>query len=65
MTYPILPDWGRRRWSLLLVPGWRRVNGRPLDRGPVGRVLLDQVLPADAWRSVRYESLVASRARWS
>ena len=29
-TYPGLPGWQGRAWSLLLVPGWRQLNGRPL-----------------------------------
>ena len=29
-TYPKLPGWQGPAWSLLLVPGWRQLNGRPL-----------------------------------
>lgn len=29
-TYPGLPGWQGPPWSLLLVPGWRRLNGMPL-----------------------------------
>ena len=29
-TYPRLPGWTGLPWSLLLVPGWRELNGRPL-----------------------------------
>ena len=29
-TYPQLPGWKGPAWSLLLVPGWRQLNGRPL-----------------------------------
>ena len=29
-TYPRLPGWIGHPWSLLLVPGWRELNGRPL-----------------------------------
>ncbi|GAA4740808.1 hypothetical protein GCM10023264_02230 [Sphingomonas daechungensis] len=28
--YPGLPGWQGATWSLLLVPGWRRLNGMPL-----------------------------------
>ena len=30
-TYPGLPGWTGLPWSLLLVPGWERLNGRPLE----------------------------------
>ena len=29
-TYPRLPGWSGLPWSLLLVPGWRALNGLPL-----------------------------------
>lgn len=29
-TYPSLPGWTGLRWSLLLVPGWQQLVGRPL-----------------------------------
>jgi hypothetical protein len=29
-TYPRLPGWTGTPWSLLLVPGWRQLNGAPL-----------------------------------
>lgn len=29
-TYPRLPGWAGPPWSLLLVPGWRELSGRPL-----------------------------------
>ena len=29
-TYPQLPGWTGPAWSLLLVPGWRELIGRPL-----------------------------------
>lgn len=30
VTYPVLPGWSGPPWSLLLVPGWRQLAGRPL-----------------------------------
>ena len=30
VTYPMLPAWGRPAWSLLLIPGWRELAGKPL-----------------------------------
>ena len=29
-TYPALPGWTGYPWSMLLVPGWEALNGRPL-----------------------------------
>ena len=31
-TYPQLPGWKGLSWSLLLVPGWQRLNGRQLPQ---------------------------------
>jgi len=31
VTYPDLPGWQGLPWSYLLVPGWRRLSGRPLE----------------------------------
>ncbi|MEO8547915.1 MAG: sulfotransferase [Sphingomicrobium sp.] len=31
-TYPQLPGWGGPPWSLLLVPGWERLNGMQLPQ---------------------------------
>ena len=31
-TYPRLPGWSGLPWSLLLVPGWERLNGLPLPQ---------------------------------
>jgi len=31
-TYPQLPGWTGHPWSLLLVPGWQELNGRPLPQ---------------------------------
>lgn len=30
-TYPQLPDWRGLPWSLLLIPGWHELIGRPLE----------------------------------
>lgn len=72
VTYRDLPGWRSTPWSLLLVDGWARVDGRPLEeivawqwsRGTT--VLLDdlEALPRHAWTALRYEDLVADpRAR--
>jgi uncharacterized protein (TIGR03032 family) len=31
ISVPDLPGWNGPPWSLPLIPGWRRVNGRPLE----------------------------------
>jgi hypothetical protein len=69
-TYPALPGWPGGSWSLLLVPGWRDLIGRPLAE-IVGRqwatttgILLDSLerLPPERIRVLTYESLLASPA---
>ncbi len=67
VTYPQLPGWQGPPWSLLLVPGWQRVSGRPLEEvvayqwGRAMHVLLEDLesLPASSWTPLRYERLVA------
>jgi hypothetical protein len=67
VTYPALDGWDGP-WSLLLPPGWRDLNGRPL---PViaaaqwevtNRTALADLrsLPAQRWMSLRYSDLVAN-----
>jgi len=31
VTYPNLPGWQPLKWSMILVPGWRELIGRPLE----------------------------------
>src|SRR6202007_1022499 len=31
VTYPGLPEWSGPPWSLLLIPGWPALAGRPLS----------------------------------
>lgn len=67
VTYPRLPGWQGPPWSLLLVPGWQLVSGRPLEEvvayqwGRAMHVLLEdlETLPAFSWTPLRYERLVA------
>ncbi|HKS58363.1 MAG TPA: sulfotransferase, partial [Steroidobacteraceae bacterium] len=69
-TYPQLPGWTGAPWSLLLVPGWRELIGRPLHEivatqwNTATRLLLDdlEALPADRITIVRYDTLVADPA---
>ncbi|MEO5811094.1 MAG: sulfotransferase [Rhodanobacter sp.] len=69
-TYPQLPDWHGLPWSLLLVPEWRQLSGRPLEEVVAAqweittRILLDdlQELPAGRVHVAHYAALVAHPA---
>ena len=69
-TYPQLPGWTGPAWSLLLVPGWRALIGRPLHEtvaaqwATATRLLIDDLLAlsADRWTIARYDALVADPA---
>ncbi|MFI4970913.1 MAG: sulfotransferase family protein, partial [Lysobacterales bacterium] len=71
VTYPQLPGWnGRPPWSLLLVPGWRDLNGLSLAEIVAAqweittRMLLDDLsaLPAERVHVARYGALSADPA---
>ena len=65
-TYPRLPGWTGSAWSLLLVPGWRELIGRPLHEIVAAqwevttRLLLDdlQALPVERCTLARYDALL-------
>lgn len=67
-TYPGLPGWPGPPWSLLLVPGWPQLVGKPLGEivatqwETATRLMLDdlEALPAARVHTVRYERLVAA-----
>lgn len=69
-TYPQLPGWGEPAWSLLLVPGWRALIGKPLAEVVAAqweittRTLLDDLerLPAERRHVARYDALLADPA---
>lgn len=70
-TYPDLPGWIGPSWSLLLVPGWRGLVGKPLP-DVVGaqwetttRILLDdlEAVPAERRTVARYDALVADPSK--
>jgi hypothetical protein len=69
-TYPQLPGWSGAPWSLLLVPGWRELIGRPLHEivaaqwNAATRLLLDdlETLPAQRLTITRYDVLLADPA---
>ena len=66
-TYPGLPGWPGPDWSLLLVPGWQQLAGRPLPEVVAGqweatlRVLLDDLaaLPPGRVIATRYDRFLA------
>jgi hypothetical protein len=66
-TYPRLPAWTGLPWSMLLVPGWRDLIGKPLVEivakqwETTMRVLLDDLesLPKECWTAVRYDRFIA------
>ena len=68
VTYPALPDWPREeKWSLLLLPGWRRIAILPLSGiaerqwNDANRTILDDLaaLPAESWCAISYEDVCA------
>ena len=69
-TYPHLPGWSGSAWSLLLVPGWRELIGRPLHEIVAAqwrvttRLLLDdlQALPVERCTIARYDALLIDPA---
>ncbi|HEY0180088.1 MAG TPA: sulfotransferase, partial [Dokdonella sp.] len=69
-TYPQLPGWSGPPWSLLLVPGWRELAGRPLPEIVAAQwrttteILLDdlQALAPERRFVARYDALVADPA---
>jgi uncharacterized protein (TIGR03032 family) len=66
-TYPTLPGWKGSDWSLLLVPGWRELSGKPLAQvvtqqwATTTEVLLDdlEALDPDRWCVASYDRLVS------
>jgi hypothetical protein len=69
-TYPHLPGWSGPAWSLLLVPGWRELIGRPLHEivaaqwNATTQMLIDDVLalPEERRTIARYEALISDPA---
>ncbi len=66
-TYPRLPGWTGLPWSLLLVPGWQQLIGRPLAEivarqwKTTTRILLDALeeVPDERIHTVRYDVFLA------
>ena len=67
VSYRDLPGWEGPGWTLTLVPGWREVNGKPLEEIVAHqwtqgmRILLDdlETLDDDSWCVASYDALVA------
>jgi hypothetical protein len=67
VTYPRLPGWTGPPWSLLLVPGWRELDGQTLVRIVAAQwrmttdLMLDDLerLPRDRWVVTTYDGFVA------
>ena len=67
-TYPRLPGWTGLPWSLLLVPGWRELAGRPLPEivarqwAATTDVLIADLaaLPPERVRALSYEEFLAA-----
>ena len=67
VTYGNLPDWHGPPWSMLLIPGWRELAGKPLAEIvaaqwiATARILLDDLeeLPPERWCVVDYAALAA------
>jgi hypothetical protein len=67
-TYPELPGWPGPPWSLLLVPGWEALKGRPLPEvaahqwaATTERLLDDlEALPRERVRAIAYADFVAA-----
>ena len=70
-TYPGLPGWTGPDWSLVLTPGWRDLNGKPLHEivaaqwQATTRILLDDLaaVAGDRVQIARYDALIADPAR--
>jgi len=67
-TYPMLPGWSGYPWSLLLIPGWRELIGKPLPEvvahqwAVTTNLMLDDLegLPADRVRTITQHDLLAN-----
>jgi hypothetical protein len=67
ITYPNLPEFAGP-WSLLLPPGWRRMNGKPLAEiaawqwEQANSIILSDLrnMPTECWTAVSYAQLVGA-----
>ncbi|MEZ5460965.1 sulfotransferase [Dokdonella sp.] len=69
-TYPNMPDWSGQPWSLVLVPGWRELRGKPLPEivarqwETATRILLDDLadVPNQQLSAIRHDTFLADPA---
>ena len=67
-TYPMLPQWTGYAWSLLLVPGWRELIGKPLPEvvahqwAITTNLMIEDLenLPAERVRTISQRDLLAN-----
>lgn len=67
VTYPNLPGWDKRHWSLLLPPNWQQLNQQPLHNiaafqwQAANDAIMSQLqkLPAERWCMLSYDQLVS------
>lgn len=65
-TYPELPGWSGLPWSLLLVPGWRNLIGKPLHHvvayqwATTSKIMLDDLecINPENLEKVRYDTFL-------
>lgn len=68
ITYPDLPGWTGLPWSLLLIPGWRGLIGKPLHHvvahqwSITTKIMLDDLenLDPTSVHKIRYETLITN-----
>lgn len=66
-TYPRLPGWTGQSWSLLLIPGWRELIGKPLQEvvaaqwATTTKTLIGDLenLPREQIRLIDYDRFIA------
>lgn len=67
VTYADLPGWKGLPWSLLLIPSWQELSGRPLEEIAAAQYAAAhehilsglEALPGDRWTAISYAQLTA------
>lgn len=67
VTYPGLPEWKGEPWSLALIPGWKKLKGRPLAEVATAQwtainaqILADlEAIPREQWCAISYAEVLA------
>ncbi len=70
VTYRELPGWKHGDWSFLLTPGWRELDGKPVEEiaaaqwRQANEAVMDALesLPRERWCSLSYEQFIADPA---